>query len=64
MATPDGVDEAVVRKRLLAEYDIEIGGGLGEFRGNAWRIGLMGESATGRHVGALLDALRAILADT
>ena len=64
VATPDGVDEAVVRKRLLAEYGIEIGGGLGEFRGKAWRIGLMGESATGRHVGALLDALRAILAET
>jgi alanine-glyoxylate transaminase / serine-glyoxylate transaminase / serine-pyruvate transaminase len=62
VATPLGVNEAVVRKRLLDEYDIEIGGGLGAFKGKAWRIGLMGESATGRHVESLLTALRAILA--
>ena len=64
VATPDGVDEAAGRRRLLAEYGIEIGGGLGEFKGKAWRIGLMGESATGRHVAALLDALKVILGDS
>jgi len=61
VAAADGVDEAVVRKRLLDEYGIEIGGGLGAFKGKAWRIGLMGESATMRHVEALLSALREIL---
>lgn len=61
VAAPDGVDEAVVRKRLLDEYAIEIGGGLGEFRGKAWRIGLMGESATPRHVEAVTAALEAVL---
>ncbi|MHC4716006.1 MAG: pyridoxal-phosphate-dependent aminotransferase family protein [Planctomycetota bacterium] len=61
VAAPDGVDEAAVRKRLLDEYDIEIGGGLGAFKGKAWRIGLMGESATPRHVQALTSALREIL---
>jgi alanine-glyoxylate transaminase/serine-glyoxylate transaminase/serine-pyruvate transaminase len=61
VAAPEGVDEAAVRKRLLDEYDIEIGGGLGAFKGRAWRIGLMGESATRRHVDTLLSALRAIL---
>jgi len=61
VAAPQGVDEAAVRKRLLDEYDIEIGGGLGEHKGKAWRIGLMGESATARHVNALLRALREIL---
>jgi alanine-glyoxylate transaminase/serine-glyoxylate transaminase/serine-pyruvate transaminase len=61
VAAPEGVDEAAVRKRLLDEYDIEIGGGLGAFKGKAWRIGLMGESATPRHVTALLSALKAIL---
>jgi alanine-glyoxylate transaminase/serine-glyoxylate transaminase/serine-pyruvate transaminase len=39
---PDGVDDLVVRRRLLDEFGIEIGGGLGEFKGKAWRIGLMG----------------------
>jgi alanine-glyoxylate transaminase/serine-glyoxylate transaminase/serine-pyruvate transaminase len=58
---PPGVDDATVRRRLLDEYNIEIGGGLGKFAGNVWRIGLMGESATPRHVHALLAALRVLL---
>ena len=39
---PAGVDDVAVRKLLLAEFGIEIGGGLGDFKGKAWRIGLMG----------------------
>ena len=58
---PDGIDDATVRGSLLREYDIEIGGGLGEFRGRAWRIGLMGDSARDRNVLALLSALETIL---
>ncbi len=61
VATPQGLDEAAIRKRLLTEHAIEIGGGLGEFKGKAWRIGLMGESATDRHVDTLLAALRSLL---
>jgi alanine-glyoxylate transaminase/serine-glyoxylate transaminase/serine-pyruvate transaminase len=61
VACPDGVDEAAVRKRLLEEFDIEIGAGLGAFKGKAWRIGLMGETATERNVEALAAALRRIL---
>jgi alanine-glyoxylate transaminase/serine-glyoxylate transaminase/serine-pyruvate transaminase len=61
VAAPEGVDEGAVRKRLLEEHDIEIGGGLGAFKGKAWRIGLMGESATERHVESVLTALKAIL---
>jgi alanine-glyoxylate transaminase/serine-glyoxylate transaminase/serine-pyruvate transaminase len=61
VAAPDGVDEAAVRKRLLNEFGIEFGGGLGAFKGKAWRIGLMGESCTKRHVDAALSALQAIL---
>jgi alanine-glyoxylate transaminase/serine-glyoxylate transaminase/serine-pyruvate transaminase len=57
VAVPEGVDEAAIRKRLLEEYDIEIGGGLGVFAGKAWRIGLMGHNATRRNVGTLLAAL-------
>jgi len=58
---PDGVDDAVVRRRLLEEYNIEIGAGLGEFAGKVWRIGLMGCSSTEKHVNMLLVALRQIL---
>lgn len=61
VAAPEGVEEAVVRKRLLDDYAIEIGAGLGEFKGKAWRIGIMGESATDRHVSAVLGALKATL---
>lgn len=60
---PAGVDDLAVRKRLLREYGIEIGAGLGPFKGNAWRIGLMGHSSTRRNVTLCLAALEAILAD-
>ncbi len=55
-------DEVAVRKRLLMEYGIEIGGGLGALKGKIWRIGTMGESATRRNVALLLAALREVLA--
>lgn len=58
VSVPEGIDEAAVRRRLLEEYDIEIGGGLGVFAGKAWRIGLMGDSATKRNVTTLLAALK------
>ena len=58
---PDGVDEALVRKRLLNEYNIEIGGGLGPYAGKIWRIGLMGESSTPNHVNMLLAALKEVM---
>lgn len=54
---PKGVDEASLRKRLLKEYNIEVGGGLGAFAGKIWRIGIMGESATKNHVNMLIGAL-------
>lgn len=58
VSVPDGVDEAAIRSRLLNEYDIEIGGGLGVFAGKAWRIGLMGYGASKQNVGTLLAALK------
>lgn len=57
---PDGIDETMVRTRLLQEYGIEIGGGLGPLRGRVWRIGLMGESCQHAHVLTLLNALEAL----
>ncbi|HZR18253.1 MAG TPA: alanine--glyoxylate aminotransferase family protein [Verrucomicrobiae bacterium] len=58
---PAGTDDAKVRRRLLDEYGIEIGAGLGPMAGKAWRIGLMGHGATVRNVDLVLTALREIL---
>jgi alanine-glyoxylate transaminase/serine-glyoxylate transaminase/serine-pyruvate transaminase len=58
---PDGVDDLAVRKRLLNEFGIEIGGGLGEFKGKAWRIGLMGFNARAASVLLFLGALEQCL---
>ena len=58
---PDGVEDGAVRKRLLEDYGIEIGGGLGVFKGKVWRIGLMGHSASKRNVALVLAALGEIL---
>ena len=58
---PDGVNDAEVRSRLLHDYGIEIGAGLGPFKGKAWRIGLMGHSSTLRNVTLVLAALRNLL---
>ena len=60
---PEGIVDTEVRQRLLNEYNIEIGGGLGQVRGKAWRIGLMGESAREANVFCLLSALEQILPD-
>lgn len=58
---PEGVDEGAIRKRLLQEYNIEVGGGLGKFAGKIWRVGLMGESSTPNHVNVLVSALKDIM---
>jgi alanine-glyoxylate transaminase/serine-glyoxylate transaminase/serine-pyruvate transaminase len=58
---PLGVDEAGARKALLETYGIEVGGGLGQFAGKGWRIGLMGHNARERSVVTLLGALRDLL---
>jgi alanine-glyoxylate transaminase/serine-glyoxylate transaminase/serine-pyruvate transaminase len=58
---PDGVDEAGVRRRLLDEYNIEIAGGLGAFKGRVWRIGLMGYSSRRENVVLLLGALERLI---
>ena len=60
---PEGIEDAVVRKRLLHEYNIEIGAGLGPFKGKAWRLGLMGSSSSEQNVMLVLAALDNILRD-
>lgn len=59
---PDGVDEAAVRTHVLKAWNLEIGAGLGPLKGQVWRIGLMGASATPWHVRLCLTALCEALA--
>ena len=61
VTVPAGVDEGAVRKRLLDEFNIEVGAGLGPFKGKVWRIGLMGETSTRDNVHTLLGALKTCL---
>lgn len=58
---PDGVDDVKIRGRLLNEFNIEIGGGLGVFKGKVWRVGLMGAGSTENNVLLLLGALEKAL---
>ena len=61
VAIPDGISDVNIRKSLISKYGIEIGGGLGDFAGKAWRIGLMGESSTQSNVLLILSVLEKLL---
>lgn len=58
---PEGLEEGKLRKRLRTEFKVEVGGGLGEFAGKAWRIGLMGHSSREEKVQALLRDIQTVL---
>ena len=58
---PAGVDDALVRNRLLTDYNLEIGAGLGALAGKAWRIGLMGFGARRENIALCLKALEEVL---
>ncbi len=60
---PRGVEEAEVRKRLLDEFGLEIGAGLGPLKGRIWRFGLMGYSCRADNVMLCLSALSSVLSD-
>jgi alanine-glyoxylate transaminase/serine-glyoxylate transaminase/serine-pyruvate transaminase len=60
---PDGIDDVRVRGELLRHFGIEIGGGLGAFKGKVWRIGLMGYGARPANVLLFLSALEQLLAE-
>ena len=60
---PSGVNEAEVRKRLLDEFGLEIGAGLGPLAGKIWRFGLMGYSCRPDNVMLCLSALGSVLDD-
>lgn len=61
VCVPAGVDAQRLRHELLAEFDLEIAGGIGELAGRIWRIGVMGYSAQRRNVVLLLAALATLL---
>jgi alanine-glyoxylate transaminase/serine-glyoxylate transaminase/serine-pyruvate transaminase len=56
------VDDAAVRSRLLNEFDLEIGAGLGALAGKVWRIGLMGHASNRKNVDYCLQSLQSVLA--
>jgi len=58
---PEGVDEAAARTRLLQEFGLEIGAGLGALAGKVWRIGLMGHSSRPANVALCLSALETVI---
>jgi alanine-glyoxylate transaminase/serine-glyoxylate transaminase/serine-pyruvate transaminase len=61
---PDGVEDLPIRQRLLKEFSIEIGSGLGDFKGKVWRIGLMGYNSRPAAVMTLLGALEQLMGGT
>ncbi len=63
VSIPEGVDDAQVRSRLLNEYNLELGAGLGALAGKVWRIGLMGHSARAENILLCVSALEAVLSD-
>jgi alanine-glyoxylate transaminase/serine-glyoxylate transaminase/serine-pyruvate transaminase len=58
---PEGMDDATVRGRLLHEFDLEVGAGLGELTGKQWRIGLMGSSSNDVNINRCLRAFESVL---
>jgi alanine-glyoxylate transaminase/serine-glyoxylate transaminase/serine-pyruvate transaminase len=58
---PAGIDEANVREKLLEDYGLEVGGGLGDLTGKAWRVGLMGHASSKKNVTLCLGALKELL---
>jgi alanine-glyoxylate transaminase/serine-glyoxylate transaminase/serine-pyruvate transaminase len=60
---PAGVDDAAVRSRLLNEYNLEIGAGLGALAGKVWRIGLMGHSSRAENILLCIGALESVLGE-
>ncbi len=58
---PNNVDDALVRQKLLNQFHLEIGAGLGELAGKIWRIGLMGYASRQENVLFCLAALESVL---
>jgi alanine-glyoxylate transaminase/serine-glyoxylate transaminase/serine-pyruvate transaminase len=64
VSIPEGVDEANVRRKLLQDFNLEIGAGLGSLAGKVWRIGLMGYASNAKNVILCLAALESVLTES
>jgi len=60
---PEGADDAAVRGKLLQDYNLEIGAGLGALAGKVWRIGLMGSACNMKNIEFCLDSLDKVLTE-
>ena len=58
---PDGVNDLESRQRLLNEFNLEIGAGLGVLAGKVWRIGLMGQSSNKKNIEYCLNSLAKVI---
>jgi alanine-glyoxylate transaminase / serine-glyoxylate transaminase / serine-pyruvate transaminase len=61
VCVPEGVDAKAVSARMLKEFDLEIGNGLGELAGKVWRVGLMGHNSRRENVDHLIDVFKQVL---
>jgi alanine-glyoxylate transaminase / serine-glyoxylate transaminase / serine-pyruvate transaminase len=61
VCVPEGVDAKAVSARMLKEFDLEIGNGLGELAGKVWRVGLMGYNSRKENVDHLIDVFKQVL---
>jgi alanine-glyoxylate transaminase/serine-glyoxylate transaminase/serine-pyruvate transaminase len=59
---PEGKDDGSIRSRLLNEFNLEVGAGLGDLAGRQWRIGLMGSSSNEININRCLMAFESVLA--
>mgnify|MGYP001343607294 CR=1 FL=1 len=57
----DGIDDLAARKRLLNDFNLEIGAGLGVLAGKIWRIGLMGQSSNKKNIEHCLDSIKQVI---
>ena len=58
---PEHVDDGIVRSKLLNDFNLEIGAGLGDLAGRVWRIGLMGQASNTKNIEYCLSALESVL---
>ena len=58
---PDGVNDLESRQKLLNEFNLEIGAGLGVLAGKVWRIGLMGQSSNKKNIEYCLNSLAEVI---
>ena len=58
---PEGVEDLKSRQKLLNDFNLEIGAGLGVLAGKVWRIGLMGSSSNKKNIEYCLSSLQKVI---